>query len=705
MEWKIILRKRNTLIAVLLLLLLMMVLFWFQTSDIVDQQEENQQYVEEFHEKIESVVEQADSIGTISIFSQNDSFSGRNLIKTQNDFSNLLEIEPVVFDGRFLIEFFSFSMTNIFVIAASLFIVFAFSNEAKLGLKSMIFSTVNGRSCLALRKVTALLWWDAILVVVFYGMTLLLCCLRYQSGIIESLAYPLQSITLFWDFPWKVNIGTFLLVYFLYRWLILFLITLIAWVILCCMDQLLLAVGTICTIGILNFLIYQLVGSNHPLSFLHYCNFWYLMKDASFFTEYKNLNLFSYAVNKNVVITGVYIFFIIVFLWCAIWIGEHKYPYAWKSRRIERWLVKVSRKLQSLFGVFQEKLSLLGAEYYKLLISQKGLVVILVLFVVLVCQTDLTKVQRSGSQDLYYDFLERYMGEPNEQSQQELDELSETIAEVDAEYEKKCEMYEKGELSAEEYMNIVQKNELYVQDRIFLKQIQEQTEYLQNLKEERNISAWYVNEYSYAHLLRVGDTLWNLFLILGIVLLGSGIFSWEKRCGITEIIRGSAVGRKEFFWYKIAAIFSIIAVIYIIVTLFEIGAVKSVYGLQGLAAPVQSVEQLSFVTLSCSIGTFFCILYLAKGILLLALAAIVSAISLRFSQKTAIVLVLILCIPTLLTTAGFTGFRYISLTEILSIAPFLVQTQNMLLMSISGDVFMVVALWCIGCAYKKWCIT
>lgn len=705
MEWKRAWKKKNVWSAILFIFILQMFLFGFRLSGTRGQSEEDLQYAENFHENIEAVVEQADSIDEISIFSQKDSFSNRNLEKTREDFSKLLDVAPIAFDNRFLTEYFDFSVVHILVVIAGFFLVLAISGEEKQGLKSMIFTTINGRGWLSARKMTALLWWDAILTFIFYGITLLLSCLWYRTGLIECLGYPIQSLSLFANFPWKIDIGTFLLVYFIYRWLTLFFITLITWVILCYTDQLFITVGTVGILGLVSFIVYLLIGSNHPMNLLHYCNFSYLLKDTAFFTEYKNLNVFSYAVNKNYLIAGIYVILVTVVFLAGIWVGEHKYPCASKSRKVDQCVAKISQHVQNFLGVLQEKLSLLGVEFYKLLISQKGILIVILLLCALILQTDVTEVQHSGSQKLYYDFMERFIGVPNEQSQQEIVELSETITTIDKEYETKTRMYEKGDLSADEYIAIVQKDQLFAQDRIFLEQIQKQTEYLQNLSTERNISGWYINMYSYTHLLREGDTLWNLFLMLGILLLGSSAFSAEKKYGMIPIIRGCYAGRSEFFIYKVKAVLTITLLIFLSVSIFEILIVKRVYGLQGFAAPVQSVEQLSFISIPCSIGVFFTFLYVIKGVFLLALSAIVCVISLNYGQKTVIISFLFCCIPTLLTTAGFTFFRYISLSEILSVAPFMMQTKNILPIALIAIIFVIISALSLGHTYKNWCTT
>ena len=80
----------------------------------------------------------------------------------------------------------------------------------------------------------------------------------------------------------------------------------------------------------------------------------------------------------------------------------------------------------------------MGFEAYKLLVSQKGILLLFVLAVVFIKQADFTDVIESGVQEMYCSFIERYEGVPADASEQELGELG-SFLDKDAKHPK--EMY------------------------------------------------------------------------------------------------------------------------------------------------------------------------------------------------------------------------------------------------------------------------
>lgn len=715
MEWKKVLRQKK-IIGILIGLFFFHIFFFLYTmqvengqdtaeSDIAYMKEEQEKYIARFHESVEEKVKQADSMSVISIFSQTDSFSSRNLERTKEDFKVLLPVQPKVFYDKFLREFFSYSALNGIVVLCGVVVAMALIDENKSGLRSMIFASVNGRGRLVLEKAAALLLWAFIITVCFYGGTLTASTIFFQGELSGCLNLPIQSLSMFSSLPWRVGIGAFLLIYLCYRWMLLFIIMIIVWTLLYSIDHMLLAGGTAGVFGILAYLFYRLVGSSSPLNILKYCSLWYQVSGNGFFTEYKNLNIFSYALNKNSVIIAEWLFLVLLFLGLALLVGNYRYPCISAMGRVKRKLLHISKKVQSFQAGFQEKLSLPGMEYYKVLISQKGIVVIIFVIVVLVYQTDFNSVQLSGKQEMYAAFLDKSMGIPDKESQQEIDDLKKLLKEVDEELYDAFLKNEKGELSDWDLTQIQRKHESYEQHRNFLELLNEQTTYLKTLKQEKNIDGWYVNVYSYNHLLDDGAMLSNLFLIMGIVLLCSGIFSCEKKSGMLPVIRGSVNGRFGIFQKKMQVAFVLTFLLFLTTAALEITSVAVVYGLKGLEAPVQSLSKFSFVPVRCSIGVFFAGLYIMKAMMMFAVAAFTCMLSARTNQKFAIGMSFVLCIPELLVMIGFGFFKYVSIVEVLSVAPFLFQIKNVAVVAAASLLFVLIGVQSVRTGYKKWCVT
>ena len=449
-----------------------------------------QEYLSNFHASIEAMLQQADAMGMISIFAQTDSFSTKNLEQTKIDFVGLLEIEPELVESPFLEEFFLNEEIHIFAMAAGILFVFVLLDEQKQGLRSMLYVTVNGRGIYVLYKVAALLVWTGIVTILFYGGLLTVSAALFQGDIWKCFNIPIQSLSLFGNVPWKMPIGVFLIFYLLARWMAVFFCSFVIWAILFWIDQMLIGIAIVGGMGLLSLAMNLLIDSTHAWNLFYYCNPWYWMLGNDFFTEYRNLHLFLQAVNKNSVIL---LWMCVTFLVClgvSVWVGIRRYPCeALNSKVIQygRDLLKYVRKWKSLW---MSGLGISGMEYYKILISQKGFILFVVIVVVFIYQSDFTNVQFSTSQQMYLSFVERNLGVRNERSEKELQDLEATLQEVEETYAEAAIQYEEKEITTDNWISIIMWYQSYEQERVFLEQMTSQTIYLKHLKEERGIEGW-----------------------------------------------------------------------------------------------------------------------------------------------------------------------------------------------------------------------
>ncbi|MCD7709080.1 MAG: hypothetical protein LUI02_04315 [Clostridiales bacterium] len=725
MEWTKVLRNKKLICILVGLLLLQLLLFLYMEqradeeavlwADAVvmvngvavdrgeDESEESMSYPEEYRQTIASIVEQADAMSSISIFSQANSFSSRNLARTKADYTRILDVAPVEFDGEFLERFFGDGPLGVFLILCGLVIAFGLVDENRIGLRCMIFSSRGGRARLTLRKILALLLWDAIIVIVLCGTTLVACLAKWGGNLFGCLGYPAQSLETFELFPQTWSIGGLLAAYLLYRLITLFILTIIAWCILSCIDHLLLSGGLIAIIAIVSYLLGK-IGANHPLSALRYCSPWSLLADASFFSEYRNLNILGRAVNKKLVIICVWAIIATAFVVIAFLVGTKRYPCrsAGRIRILGKAAGKILRLPKRAYAAFLEHLPLTGAEYYKTLIPQCGVIAVAVLVIVLIWQTDFGTVMRTGSQDMYYDFLESYSGMPSEESDAYITDLGDELAEVEADYFDASEKYAAGEIDSQEYMVSYLRYEAYDSDRQFYLRITEQTEYLKSL-EGRGISGWYINTYTYSALLNEGDSLINLLLILCVVLLCSGVFAREKQCGIAQVMRSSALGREAVFGKKMGMAMILSAALFLFSEGLTLASVIHAYGTSSLIAPVQSLMMLEFVPFKCSIGAFMAILYVLRILVLLAVAAVACTASAAVSQRAAIVISLVLCVPSALSIVGIPFMQYFSIISVLSLTPFLLMVKSVWIAFSVCAVFIAIGVFAIVAGYRSWC--
>lgn len=666
--------------------------------------EKNKQYVEGYHKSIVDIIERAESMGGISIFATQDSFSQSNLEQTKKDFENMLDIQPTTFNDVFLKHYFDFDYINLFVAIGCVFIALSMVDNKRLGLRSILHSSYNGRVRLVLNKLFAMLKWDTIIVLIFYIGNLIISAFKFEGNILGCLCFPIQSVSYFSKFPYEMNIGYFLLLYLLFKIFLAFIVSLIAWLIMYCIDNTIISIGVIGLICATMYIVDRVIGTNSPINHIKFCNIWYLFKDISVFTEYKNLNWFENAVNKNIFIYFSLASISVVCIAIGLIVGIKRYPCSSRTKNnnsILRFISKIKRFVISL----PEKLSVGMLELYKIFIKQKGIIVVVLLVGLWINQIDLEQIKRTKDQDLYYDFMEKYEGVKDEKSEKYISDLENMLSDLDLQYELLSAEYEAGRLTSDEWFNW---NSMYINfesERIFLKQIKEQSDYLSNLKNDKDIEGWYVNIYGYNHLFATNDSYGNMALIFSIILICSGLFAVEKKSGTEKIIRGSSEGRFKLFYIKLKIVVISTFFMFVIGTVIEILTIDKVYGLSGWNAPVQSIHMLSFVPFECSVGTFVFILYLAKLFVLICLTVFVSSISIWLEQKKTIFASFILCVPSLLGLVGFSGFENYSIISVMSIGPMMIRLGSIFIMLSVIGVIGAIGVISLLSGYRKWCNT
>lgn len=664
-------------------------------------------YIKEYPAYIEGVLEQADSMNTISIFSDTGSFSNANLSKTKKDYIGLQEVHPVLFWSEYITRFLDFIPMHGLALLAGIIMVFVLLDEKKIGLRSMVFSTINGRGKLVEAKVCALFLGAGVIVVLFYGTGFIESSMLYSGNFLSDIAYPIQSVQKFKDFTWNISIGEFCVIYLLYRWLVLFMLMLIIWTTLFVIDNPILGFGIMGVTGVVEYVLVKMIETNSPAQWFRYMNLWYLYIDKTVFTEYKNFSFFGQPLGKNYVLGITCLLILGLFCMSAYLAGVKKYPCTSKVGGWNAWISQIREKIERVYGRYTEKKTITGMEIHKILFLQKGWLVLILLCLFFVEQRDFTKVNRTAQQEMYYNFMERNEGTPDKDAQKEIDKLEETVSKITQEYEQAERDYEEGKIDLAVLIEYTNRYVAFEQDRVFLEQVKSQTAYLEQLKQENNIDGWYVNQYSYIHLLDNGNKgmIEDVLFFMGVVLLCSGVFAFEKKCGTKETIKGTVNGRKKLFARKMMVITVLTSLLFLFRTILELLCVWQVYGLSGLDAPVQSISCLSFIGISCNIGTFLIYLYLIKLLVMLAVVCFVCMFSVRWTQKITIGLSVLACIPSVLYLAGLSICKYFSVFTMLNINQYLLQIKNVGITVMMCFIFIAIGMGSLHRIYKIWCGT
>ncbi|MEE1077615.1 MAG: hypothetical protein UIC64_01025 [Agathobacter sp.] len=488
MEWKKILANRKIIGVILILFVSQIILFgesvfqkdrsWFERYNESYEaylQKEQQTHVDTYNDYIEGIIAQADTLNTLSVFSSTNSFSNDNLEKTKETYLPLLGLELSYVKGRTIIEFFSFKLGNWFALLCGFIIALEMSEICRNDVRKITFTMRYGKLRLALEKVGAMFPWAVVITLLFQGCVLIEGSIIFQENLFQILDCPAQTFSCFANFPLKVSTWQALALYTVYKAVILYVLMMLVWCVALLCNHMVSLVGICGGVLLVEFFLFTKIDATNVWKLLKFCNIWYQTAENDFFTQCNNLNIFEVAVNRNVIIGfGLFLTYALS-LGIGTYIFCNRYPCSTKMGRLQKIVRGIVTKWENLKGKFLEHLSLSGMEMYKVFISQKGIVVIILLGILLGYRADFTQIRKSTQQEYYYRFIDTYLGEPGVASSKEIERISTKLEQIDEEY---SQQMSDSNLSTGTKIELSIWYDSFSEEREFLNIIQEQTDSL-----------------------------------------------------------------------------------------------------------------------------------------------------------------------------------------------------------------------------------
>lgn len=192
------------------------------------------EYLTKYNDWLNSIQRNKENMQMFSLF-ESDSFSGRNIVKTADEFEKLRGVSLSFGADGAVNSFMSFPLTDYFMIAVLLMIVMSFFEERKAGLAGIIHAAPNGRACLALQRTVILFGVSFGGVLLLYGSDLAIGFSVYSGT--EDLARAVQSVEILGKLPMQCSVGSFMIYYLILRVLASFFIGLLFWLLLSAINN------------------------------------------------------------------------------------------------------------------------------------------------------------------------------------------------------------------------------------------------------------------------------------------------------------------------------------------------------------------------------------------------------------------------------------------------------------------------------------
>ena len=257
------------------------------------------EYLDGYDDYLATIQANKEKMLSFSIFNDMDSFSGRNIIKTADEFEALEGISLSLGADGAITAFMDFSITDYLLLAVLVLICISFFDERKKGLWSVVHAAPNGRLRLALQRAGILLGVSVIGVVLLYGSNLLIGFSVY--GGVDDLGRAAQSVELLGKMPMCCTVGEFLLLYLLFKIGATFLVALLLWLIFTAINNV--KYTMIAAAGVLaaEYSLYTFLPEQSGLNVLKYFNIFTYITTSDLYTNYLNIDLFDYPVGIRAV--------------------------------------------------------------------------------------------------------------------------------------------------------------------------------------------------------------------------------------------------------------------------------------------------------------------------------------------------------------------------------------------------------------------
>mgnify|MGYP007101850527 CR=1 FL=1 len=608
---------------------------FFARQQAFSQIEAQLKYLAEYGEYLDTVHQNAKQMGGLAIFGRggNHAFSERNLKKTDADFPQRGEIEPVLTNTLGIDAFLSDRVSGVCLFLWLAGILLTFFTERGNGLSLLLYGTPGGRERLSVKRTGILLLASVLGTVLICGTALASDLILYGVPDLSSLV---QSSELFKTFTYRLSFLQFLILFFIVK-------AFGAWAAAHILRLLMQYVGHPQTalsvtgaITLAEYALFTLIPDSFSLVFLRYLNLFALIAPQRVLLKYLNLNLFSFPV-RGAALTLLLI--PVAAASCASAAAVHAArirPIRSDGKLLRFYngkILPVIAKAFSCFGAF-------GNELKKALWYQKGLAAVMLLLLWCFFFAERPPVDTSM-------FDVSLAAVQNEFQGPVTDEMLDRIRSAEAEAE------------------ALPKSEYRAMRLAVLADIKAEAQ------EKLGTNLQIVNPAPVCALVTTNRDYQRLnaaVSMLAVSLLCAGLFAYENQNKARALLRTAKHGRSKLTREKLAVAVLCAVFVWATVSGREIALCARFFeSAIPLNASVRSIAFFSALP-EIPIGVFLAFYYLIRLAALIAAAMLSCLISVRCKtvKQSMLVCAAVLALPPLLSRLGLSVADYFSFAELLS---------------------------------------
>jgi len=612
---------------------------------------------------LENVQKQSQSQSVLSRLSRDKSqnkFIDRNLKKTAEDYRSLGTVKVEYGENRGIRTVMQYRLTDFLLLIAPLLLALELSGEGTSAVGALTRSTKRGRVTLTAWRIGAVVLLNAADILLLYGGNIAYAWYFYGN---PGLHRAVQSLPAFQYCPYRLSVGGFFVCASLLKLAALTVAALFFWLLLARLHPVLSWGISAVSFGGM-YLLSQLILPTARFNHFKFINLFTALEANTFFTEYLNLNWFSYPsgflTDLLIALTLSLVILTVLVLWLVGWCKPARL-----GQRAER-IRAASEKYLSRFQIVHTRF---GFEGWKLLIAQRALLTAVVCGLFGWYLWKDISMFRPVSMQLNRIYTE-YEGEITQEKINAADDYLALLEERIKTVSEQLEQARNEEKSAQ-YLGQLEKqlSEYQTLHELYQKvddALHRNADYTQRTGRD----AWFVRDegYQLVYFESAAERRCCMVLLMFLIFAFSGIAAFDNRYDTRMLLRSTRHGRTGLYLRQIGWIALLSAAGSVGLHLITLLHVWKDAGFSLLHAPAQSLSYLQWIPFSMSLRSALIWLMILRFAAAFAVSCGIFCIS-RFSrtpQKALLLSLMVFLLPSALNESGIIRVRGLDFVHLLS---------------------------------------
>ncbi|MCL2137269.1 MAG: hypothetical protein FWH40_07110 [Coriobacteriia bacterium] len=487
---------------------------------------------------------QADRMLSSPIFAEPGSFAYLNIERTPGAYAHLFGLEPpLAFSGGVLLLTDNWLLDAPLMLSLLVLAMHLLISEREEGTLVIIKATAHGYLTTAVAKAVVLLVLSALGVLLFYGETIAVIMTQVGLG---DLSRPIQSLEGYLTSPQQISVLGYLGWFWVAKVASVF--TLLALFYAICIitrNNTYACVAAFLIFGV-HLYWYQSIDVHSALSPLAYFNLAAILNTGSYFYDYINVNVFGHPM--QIVASGCWTAALTIGtgLGSGIYLFTHEGSSLARANRAAA-AIKQALASQTTRLAPGRHTNLFRHEAYKLLVMNKGLAVLAVLFVAQALYMGSLRYWTDREEYYYQQYSALLAGDLTETKRQLIEDETDRIAAIELEEQAIRERFERGDIDRMYMDFLISRLEIPYEQRAAFERASTQYKALESMADDGERVS-YVYQTGWVALLGADawrDDIAALAKVFACLTVGlSALGSIDKTTHVETIILASACGKQ-----------------------------------------------------------------------------------------------------------------------------------------------------------------